>query len=80
MIQGLYFYFLSCDLTYWILYKTINHLIKVGDFPIKRKLSTRRTVFLKSNIEEWINSKKLDDFKNELKIIKKDSLWSLMRV
>ena len=52
---------------------TINRLIKVGDFPIKRKLSPRRKVFLKSDIKEWINSKKLDNFKNEFKIIIKEN-------
>ena len=36
---------------------TINRLIKKGDFPSKTKISPRRMVFLKKEIEEWINSR-----------------------
>ena len=36
---------------------TINRLIKKGDFPSKAKISPRRMVFLKKEIEEWINSR-----------------------
>tara|TARA_B100000212_G_scaffold48977_1_gene31519 strand:- start:621 stop:806 length:186 start_codon:yes stop_codon:yes gene_type:complete len=37
---------------------TINRLIKRGEFPKKVKISPRRIVFLKYQIEEWINKKK----------------------
>ena len=37
---------------------TINRLIKRGDFPLKIKLSPRRMVFMKKEIDEWIESKK----------------------
>ncbi len=40
---------------------TINRLIKKGDFPDKIKLSPRRTVFMKYEIQEWINKKKIRD-------------------
>ena len=33
---------------------TINRLIKRGDFPQKKKLSPRRIVFMKNEINEWI--------------------------
>ena len=33
---------------------TINRLIKRGDFPQKIKLSPRRIVFMKNEINEWI--------------------------
>ena len=36
---------------------TINRLVKEGDFPPKVKLSPRRMVFMKKEIEEWINSR-----------------------
>jgi len=36
---------------------TINHLIKRGKFPPKVKLSPRRMVFMKREIDEWINKK-----------------------
>ncbi len=38
---------------------TINRLIKKGEFPSKIKLSPRRKVFMKFEIEEWIKSKSL---------------------
>jgi len=37
---------------------TINRLIKKGDFPPKIKLSPGRKVFMKYQINEWIESKK----------------------
>ena len=37
---------------------TINRLIKKGDFPSKIKLSPGRKVFMKYQIDEWIESKK----------------------
>ena len=37
---------------------TINRLIKNGDFPKKIKLSPRRMVFMKREIDEWIESKR----------------------
>ena len=37
---------------------TINRLIKKGDFPSKTKLSPGRKVFMKYQINEWIESKK----------------------
>ena len=40
---------------------TINRLIKKGDFPDKIKLSPRRLVFMKYEIQEWINKKKIRD-------------------
>ena len=36
---------------------TINRLIKKGEFPPKVKLSPRRMVFMKYQIEEWINNR-----------------------
>ena len=35
---------------------TINRLVKKGDFPSKVKISPRRMVFMKQEIQEWINS------------------------
>jgi len=40
---------------------TINRLIKRGDFPLKVKLSPRRIVFMKKEIEEWIESKRINN-------------------
>ena len=37
---------------------TINRLIKKGEFPSKIKLSPRRKVFMKFEIEEWIKGKR----------------------
>ena len=37
---------------------TINRLVKKGDFPSKIKLSPGRKVFIKSQIDEWIESQK----------------------
>jgi len=37
---------------------TINRLIKKGDFPSKIKLSPGRKVFMKFEIDEWINEKR----------------------
>ena len=39
---------------------TINRLVKNGDFPLKVKLSPRRKVFMKNEIDEWIKSKKIN--------------------
>ena len=36
---------------------SINRLIKKGDFPSKVKISPRRMVFMKKEIQEWINSR-----------------------
>ena len=36
---------------------TINRLIKRGEFPSKVKLSPRRIVFMKKQINEWIDRK-----------------------
>ena len=33
---------------------TINRLIKRGEFPPKIKISLRRIVFMKNDINEWI--------------------------
>ena len=38
---------------------TINRLIKKGDFPPKIKISPRRIVFMKHQIEEWISRKSI---------------------
>ena len=40
---------------------TINRLIKKGEFPPKVKLSPRRMVFMKKEIEEWIKSKRINN-------------------
>ena len=40
---------------------TINRLVKEGDFPPKVKLSPRRMVFLKREIDEWIESKRINN-------------------
>ena len=37
---------------------TINRLIKKGDFPSKIKLSPGRKVFMKFEIDKWIENKK----------------------
>ena len=37
---------------------TINRLIKRGEFPPKIKISSRRIVFMKHHIEEWVNGKR----------------------
>ncbi len=37
---------------------TINRLIKKGEFPQKVKISLRRLVFMKREVDEWIKSKK----------------------
>ena len=39
---------------------TINRLIKEGDFPPKVKISPRRMVFMKREIDEWIESKRIN--------------------
>ena len=39
---------------------TINRLIKKGDFPPKIKLSPGRKVFMKKEIEVWIDNKRSD--------------------
>ena len=36
---------------------TINRLVKKREFPSKIKLSPRRIVFMKNQIEEWIERK-----------------------
>ena len=40
---------------------TINRLVKEGDFPPKVKLSPRRMVFMKREIDEWIESKRINN-------------------
>ena len=37
---------------------TINRLVKKGDFPPKIKISPRRIVFMKYEIDYWINMKR----------------------
>ena len=39
---------------------TINRLVKEGDFPPKVKITTRRIVFMKNEIDEWIKSKRIN--------------------
>ena len=39
---------------------TINRLIKKGEFPSKVKLSPRRIIFMRYEIQEWIDNKKID--------------------
>ena len=41
---------------------TINRLVKEGDFPPKVKITPRRIVFMKHQIEEWINQKSIASF------------------
>ena len=36
---------------------TINRLVKKGNFPSKVKISPRSMVFMKKEIQEWINSR-----------------------
>ena len=36
---------------------TINRLVNRREFPAKRKISARRIVFLRSEIDEWIKGK-----------------------
>ena len=36
---------------------TINRLVKKGDFPPKVKISPRRIVFMKKEIDDWIDAK-----------------------
>ena len=40
----------------------INRLIKRGEFPPKIKISPRRIVFMKNDIEDWIKSKKNNNY------------------
>tara|TARA_B100000886_G_C20385590_1_gene475872 strand:- start:1175 stop:1363 length:189 start_codon:yes stop_codon:yes gene_type:complete len=37
---------------------TINRLVKKGDFPPKVKISPRRIVFMKKEINDWIDAKR----------------------
>ena len=37
---------------------TINRLVKKGDFPLKVKISPRRIVFMKKEIDDWIDAKR----------------------
>ena len=37
---------------------TINRLVKKGEFPLKVKISPRRIVIMKYQIQEWINNKR----------------------
>ena len=39
---------------------TINRLVKKKEFPPKIKISPRRMVFMKKQIEEWIDKKNSD--------------------
>ena len=39
---------------------TINRLIKRGEFPPKVKISPRRMVFMKYQIQEWIDKRRSD--------------------
>ena len=39
---------------------TITRLVKEGDFPLKVKLSLRRMVFMKREIDDWIESKRIN--------------------
>ncbi len=39
---------------------TINRLIKRREFPPKRKISPRRKVFMKYQIQEWIDKRRSD--------------------
>ena len=40
---------------------TINHLIKNGDFLQKIKISPKRMIFMKREMDEWIKSKNNDN-------------------
>ena len=40
---------------------TINRLIKRGKFPPKVKITPRRIVFMKNEIEAWIKSKRINN-------------------
>jgi len=37
-------------------------LVKEGDFPKKVKITPRRIVFMKNDIEDWIKSKKNNNY------------------
>ena len=37
---------------------TINRLVKKGDFPLKVKISPRRIVFMKKEIDVWIENQR----------------------
>ena len=39
---------------------TINRLVKRREFPPKRKISSRRMVFMKYQIQEWIDNRRID--------------------
>ena len=39
---------------------TINRLVKKEEFPPKIKISPRRMIFMKKQIEEWIDKKNSD--------------------
>jgi len=38
---------------------TINRLVKKKEFPPKRKLSPKRIIFMKHQIQEWIDNKRI---------------------
>ena len=40
---------------------TINRLVKEEDFPPKVKITPRRIVFMKKEIDEWIQSKRINN-------------------
>jgi excisionase family DNA binding protein len=37
---------------------TINRLVKKGDFPLKVKISPKRIVFMKKEIDVWIENQR----------------------
>ena len=39
---------------------TINRLVKRGEFPPKKKLSPGRIVFMKYQIQEWLDNRRSD--------------------
>ena len=39
---------------------TINRLIKKGEFPPKVKISPRRIVFMKYQIQKWLDKRRSD--------------------
>ena len=39
---------------------TINRLVKEREFPPKRKISSGRKVFMKYQIQEWIDNRRSD--------------------
>ncbi len=55
-----YILFLKLCQIYLNISSANHYLVKKGEFPPKVKISPRRMVFMKEQIEEWIDKKNSD--------------------